>query len=142
MSRGLAHIFSLEFLEIFDLGPWSEYDDNINQFMGSIEFRDWQYYIVLPSREEKFKWVQSNIARKLLDKNELTVKGLYDVYIKVFEVQERQRIRELFKSSPESYRHYIWMPHRPMFKNEDTSTSKSFQVFISSFKKEECSITE
>ena len=53
---------------------------------------------------------------------------------RVFLEQKREGIIEWFNVSPEQYGHYIWIPHRPVIKDGDLTTTKISSVFNCSLK--------
>ena len=139
MDRGLEWIFSLESLGLSDGEAFSDYDTRkMGQFMTNIDYKNGQYWVKLPWHEDKLARVNSNhhVALKVLDRvvNNLEKKGLYKNYLEVFAEQEREGIIEPFFCPPSRYGRHVWILHRPVFKDETTTTTKIQPVFNCSLK--------
>ena len=76
------------------------------------------------------------VALKVLDRvyTKLDRTGNLDRYNQVFFEQLNHNIIEEFDCVPKDFSKYIWLPHRPVYKDEDQSTSKIRPVFNCSLK--------
>ena len=88
--------------------------------------------------KENITEVPSNyqVALKVLDRvcTKLSKTGNLDRYNQVFFEQRNHDIIEEFDCVPEDFSKYIWLPHRPVYKDDDQSTSKIRPVFNCSLK--------
>ena len=66
--------------------------------------------------------------------NKLEQQKLLNNYMKVFYQQEREGIIERFEVVTEDFTKHIWIPHRPVFKTEEQTTTKIRPVFNCSVK--------
>ena len=70
-------------------------------------------------------------------------KKLYKEYDDAFYQQEREGIIERIEESPDKFSEYIWIPHRPVIKMDEQSTTKIRPVFNCSLKtRGSCSFNE
>lgn len=139
VQRGLEQIVSLESLGIPDQEGFSEYDQElIQRFEETVELRNGKYYVELPWHQDRLEKVPSNHAASLriLDRvaSSLTKKNRYAEYVEVFRQQQREGIIEEIFVSPQEFDQYIWIPHRPVFKTDPTTTTKIRPVFNCSLK--------
>ena len=76
------------------------------------------------------------MALKVLDKTVtyLQSKKLYKEYNDAFYQQERKGIIKRIEVSPDKISKYIWIPHRPVIKMDEQSTTKIRPVFNCSLK--------
>lgn len=133
VERTVEKIFSLETVGILE-DSVSDYDRvKIDAFRSSITFRDGCYFVDLPWNENKLSEVPSNhqVALSVLDRvvTKLEKQKLYDDYCKVFFDQESEGIIERINVSPDDFKKYIWVPHRPVIKKDPISTTKIRPVF-------------
>ena len=115
----------------------SSYDkEKIEQFESSIVIKD-QVFVELVWKEN-IKEVPSNfeVALKVLERvySKLEKTGHLDKYNQVFCDQLERGIIEEFVCLPKDFRKYIWLPHRPVIKDEAQSTFKIRPVFNCSLK--------
>ena len=123
----------------FELEEYSNYDKiKIKEVEDSIVYEDNSYYVELSWDEEKIRSVPSNhqAALKILDKiiPELSSKNKLKDYSDVFKQQEREGIIEQIQVSPENLKNYKWIPHRPIYREENQVTTKTRAVFNCSLK--------
>ena len=149
VERNIDKMFSCESLGIAEeKDSTSDYDKiKIREFEESIEFRDNAYHVKLPWHEDKIETVPSNhsVALKVLDKvtKKLSQENLLVEYHKVFKQQEQEGIIERIEVKPEEFDKYIWIPHRPVIKQEQQVTTKIRPVFNCSLKTQgKCSLNE
>ena len=116
----------------------SDYDQTrIQQFRDSIELINGEYHVelVFPDNIEQ---VQSNagVAINVADRvyKNLSSKGQYDDYVNIFKAFESEKIVERIEVSPKDFNNYIWIPHRPVFKTDEQSTTRMRPVFNASLK--------
>ena len=115
----------------------STYDqEKIQQFESSIVVKD-SVYVELVWKDNITE-VPSNyqVALKVLDRvyTKLDRTGDLDRYNQVFFEQLNHNIIEEFDCVPKDFSKYIWLPHRPVYKDEEQSTSKIRPVFNCSLK--------
>ena len=105
----------------------------IKEFENSIKFKDNTYHIKVPWHEEKIKSVPSNhsVTLSVLNRvvNKLEQQKLLYNYMEVFHQQEREGIIERFEVVLEDFTKHIWIPHRPVFKTDEQTTTKIRPVF-------------
>ena len=138
IERNLHRMFSREAVEITE-NTLSSYDyQKIQEFKNSISFQDGFHYINIPWDEKKVNLVPSNhaISLKVLDRvrDFLTKRRILNLYTEAFLEQEREGFIERFNVPPEQYANYIWIPHRPVIKDDDLTTTKIKPVFNCSLK--------
>ena len=124
----MKRFLSLETVGILE-DSVSDYDRvKIDAFRSSITFRDGCYFVDLPWNENKLSEVPSNhqVALSVLDRvvTKTEKQKLYDDYCKVFFDQESEGIIERINVSPDDFKKYIWVPHRPVIKKDPISTTK------------------
>lgn len=140
MESNLDKMFSMEVLGLpNEEDGVSDYDRaKIRDFERSIEFIDNSYYVKLPWIEERISSVPLNhaVALGVLNRviKSLEKRNLFDEYAKVFREQEEEGIIERIHVTPDNFKDYIWIPHRPVFKTEDQTTTKIRPVFNCSLK--------
>ena len=116
---------------------FSSYDlEKIQQFESSIEITD-SIYVELVWKEN-FNEVPSNfdVALKVMERvyAKLERTGNLSKYNQVFFDQLSNDIIEEFECAPKDFQNYIWLPHRPVIKDEAQSTFKIRPVFNCSLK--------
>ena len=116
----------------------SDYDaDRIKKFRDSIELIDGEYHVELVFHDN-IDQVQSNagVSLNVADRvyKDLTSKGKYDEYLDQFKTFESEKIIERIEVDPKDFHKYIWIPHRPVFKTDEQSTTKMRPVFNASLK--------
>ena len=136
---GLENLFNLESLGIRESSDASSVDElKIKEFKEGIEFRDGKYYVELPWYNELIEAVPSNheIALAILRRvsKKLLLQNLTKNYGDVFRQQLTDGIIEEIKVDPPDYHQYIWIPHRPVFKEDLQVTTKMRVVFNCSLK--------
>ena len=139
VERRIDRMVSCDSLGIHDISDQgvSDYDKGkIAQFEASIEIKD-QVYVELVW-EDNITEVPSNhsVALSVLDRvtQKLEKRGLLEVYNNVFFEQLEENIIEEFDCKPKDFGNYIWLPHRPIVKDEAQSTFKVRPVFNASLK--------
>ena len=115
----------------------STYDlEKIKQFESSIEIKD-SIYVELVWKEN-ISEVPSNfeVALKVLERvySKLDRTGNLDKYNKVFFDQLNSGIIEEFVCAPKDFGRHIWLPHRPVIKEDAQTTTKIRPVFNCSLK--------
>ena len=115
----------------------STYDlEKIKQFESSIEIKE-SIYIELVWKENVSE-VPSNyeVALKVLERvcSKLDRTGNLDKYNKVFFDQLDSGIIEEFVCAPRDFGRFIWLPHRPVIKEDAQTTTKIRPVFNCSLK--------
>ena len=135
VERNLERMFAVD-AEVSSLveDHISEYDKNkIKEFEESIEFTNNAYNMDFPWLENKIKAVPFNygVALKVLDRTmpSLERKKLDGTYLDLFHQQEAEGIIERIVLHK-----YVRIPHRPVFKTEQQSTTKIRPVFDCSLK--------
>ena len=120
----------------------SDYDKGkIEQFKNGIQVIDKQIYVNLVWHDS-IKNVPSNhsVALKVLDRvcNKLQSSGKLEDYCNIFEQQKAENIIEEFHCEPKDFHKYKWIPHRPVYKTDEQSTTKIRPVFNCSLKTGGC----
>ena len=115
----------------------SDYDkEKIAQFESSIEIRDKVYVDLVWG--DNIDQVPSNfsVALAVLDKvtQKLSRKGQLERYNQIFFDQLNEGIIGEFFCDPKHFSNFIWLPHRPVYKNDDQATTKIRAVFNCSLK--------
>ena len=109
----------------------------IKQFKDSIELINGEYHVDLVWHDNVNK-VQSNhsIALNVLDRvsNKLENSQKLHEYVEIFKDLEQEGVIERIKVNPKEFYKYVWIPHRPVFKDSETSTTKMRPVFNASLK--------
>ena len=116
----------------------SDYDsEKIEKFKNSIELINGEYHVDLVWHDNVDK-VPSNegVALKVLDRvtQDLEKKGKLAEYIEGIHKWETDSIVERIEVSPKDFKNYVWIPHRPVFKTDEQSTTKMRPVFNCSLK--------
>ena len=130
----MDNFYDLESIGIKDEG--SSYElEQVQNFNDSISFQDGYYYVNLPWNEDLVKQVPSNLKVSLavaerVYKN-LEKQNIANAFEEVFEQQESLGIIEpVTQKMPDQ----IWIPHRPVIRNEANVTTKIRPVFNCSLK--------
>ena len=117
----------------------SNYDQEmISKFKAGIEVKDYVYVDLV--WHDNVSEVPSNwaVALKVLERvsDSLIRKGQHDAYNKVvLEMLDEGIIDDITdECSPHNYSEKVWIPHRPVIKDEDQSTFKMRPVYNCSFK--------
>ena len=119
VEYGLYNFYDLESIGIKEEG--SSYElEQFQNFSDSISFQDGHYYVHLPWNRDLVKQVPSNLKDSLAN-----------AYEKVFEQQESLGIIEPVNQKMSDQ---IWIPHRPVIRNEANVTTKIRPVFNCSLK--------
>ena len=134
VEYGLDNFYSLESVGIKE--DVSIYEsDQVESFKKSISYKHGHYYVKLPWNSDFVKQVPSNlkialaVAQRVYEK--LENKGIADKYEEVFDEQEALGIIEpVEKRAPGQ----IFIPHRPVIKTDDQTTTKIRPVFNCSLK--------
>ena len=116
----------------------SDYDAvKIEKFKNSIELINGEYHVDLVWHDTIDR-VPSNegIALSVLDRvsKDLEKKGLLEEYINGINKWEQDKIVERIEVNPKDFKNYKWIPHRPVFKTDEQSTTKMRPVFNCSLK--------
>ena len=139
VERRVDKMFSCDSLGIEDNEhSISDYDsEKVEQFRNSIELINGEYHVDLVWHDNVDK-VPSNegIALNVLDRvtKDLEQKGKLNEYIEGIRQWETDNIIERIEVSPKDFKNHIWIPHRPVFKTDDQSTTKMRPVFNCSLK--------
>ena len=135
VEYGLGKFYGLESIGIKEEG--SSYElKQVQNFNDSISFQDGHYYVHLPWNEDLVKQVPSNLKVSLAVGErvykDLEKQNIANAYEEVFEQQESLGIIEpVNQKMPDQ----IWIPHRPVIRNEANVTTKIRPVFNCSLKK-------
>ena len=137
VERNIEKMLNCDALATEESLELSSYDqEKIKQFESSIVVKD-SIYVELVWKENVNE-VPSNyqVALKVLDRvcDKLSKTGNLDRYNQVFFEQRNRDIIEEFDCVPKDFSKYIWLPHRPVYKDDDQSTSKIRPVFNCSLK--------
>ena len=135
VEYGLDNFYNLESIGIRDEDDSSSDLQQIQNFSDSISFKDGHYSVILPWKKDLLEKVPSNlkvslaVAERVYKK--LEKQNIAEDYENVFDQQEALGIIEpVLERVPEQ----IWIPHRPVIKNEDNVTTKIRPVFNCSLK--------
>ena len=139
VERRVDKLLSCESLGINeDLEYISDFDKTqISKFEEGIEFIDNQVYVQLVWNENINKVPSNfNVCLAILNRvlSNLAYKELENDYCKYFEGQAADGIIEEFQCAPKEFDKYVWIPHRPVFKNDPQSTTPMRAVFNCSLK--------
>ena len=126
MDDRLDQMFKIE-----DLGIREEicdYDQTmIEKFDKEIILRDNCYYVALPWKPA-ISQVKSNfeISKAILDKvvDKLTENNIFDSYSEILQNYLKDGIIERVEIKEVNVRDFVWIPHRPVIKNDDMTTTK------------------
>ena len=139
VERRIDRMVSCDSLGIADITEpsISDYDrEKIAQFESSIEIRDNVYVDLVWG--DNIDQVPSNfsVALAVLDKvtQKLERNGQLGNYNQIFLDQLNNGIIDEFFCDPKNFVDYIWLPHRPVYKNDDQATTKIRAVFNCSLK--------
>ena len=137
VMQGLENFFSLESIGVSP--TTSSYDDRyIEEFDSNVEFRDGNYFVVLPWHREILRDVPSNfqlaktIAYIVAQRN--ISQNLEEAYNQAFADQLAQGIISKISIDQIDLSDCIWIPHRPVVKNDPLTTTKVRLVFNCSLK--------
>ena len=116
----------------------SDYDqERVDKFRNSIELINGEYHVDL-SWHDNVDQVPSNegVALNVLDRvnKDLERKGLLRDYNDGLIKWETDDITERIEVHPRDYKNYIWIPHHPVIKTDEQSTTKIRAVFNCSLK--------
>ena len=135
VEYGLDSFYKLESIGIKDEDSSSYDDRQVDKFSESISLRDNHYYVKLPWKEDLINQVPSNlkvslaVAERVYSK--LENQGIVDDYEEVFNNQESLGIIEPVDKRSSGQ---IWIPHRPVIKCDEHTTTKIRPVFNCSLK--------
>ena len=127
-------MFKLESIGIvYSPDEISNYDQEmIKKFEKGIEIKDGQVNVELlwkPNVND----VPSNhdVALKICNivSNKLDRKGELEAYNQIFKDQIKEDMVEEFECHPSEFGKYNWLPHHPVYKQDDNSTFKTRPVF-------------
>ena len=138
VERRIDNMLSCESLGISD-GDISDYDQmQIQKFKNGIELIDGKINVELVWNDN-IEFVPSNhsICLGALDQvmKRLEKNGYAEAYCQYWRDQESAGYIERFECQPSEYHNFKWLPHRPVFKMDEQSTTKIRGVFNASFKK-------
>ena len=116
----------------------SDYDQvRVDEFRNGIELINGKYHVELVYHDNIDK-VQSNynVALNVMDRVHKTLsnQNQYDEYLGQFKQFENEEVIEKIEVNPKDFNKYIWIPHRPVFKTDEQSTTKMRPVFNASLK--------
>ena len=138
VERRIDKMLSCESLGINDNEPISDYDQiQIEKFKNGIELINGKVNVELVWNDN-IDLVPSNhnLCLVALDKTmkRLEKSGFDEAYNQYWRDQESADYIERFECHPSEYHNYRWLPHRPVFKMDEQSTTKIRGVFNASFK--------
>ena len=135
VEYGLDNFYSLESIGIKEEDCPSYENVQVENFKKSISFQNEHYYVKLPWKADMVKQVPSNlkialaVAQRVYEK--LENQHIADKYEEVFDQQEELGIIEpVDKRVPGQ----VFIPHRPVIKTDDQTTTKIRPVFNCSLK--------
>ncbi|XP_064117675.1 uncharacterized protein LOC135223100 [Macrobrachium nipponense] len=141
VEQGLENMFSLESVGCSDNVDQHSLLDLLvaDEFKKGIKFKDHKYHVDLPWKNDLIDQVPSNhkVALSILDRvvvSNLQQKGMLDAYQEVFQNQLKEGIIEEIDVNPQTFDKYIWIPHRPVIKEDPNTTTKIRPVFNCSLK--------
>ena len=139
VERRIDRMVSCDSLGIADISDQgvSDYDkEKIAQFEKSIEITDKIYVELVWGENIDEVPSNSSVALGVLDRvvQKLERTGLLDAYNKVFFDQQKEGIIDEFYCSPKDFSKYVWIPHRPVIKDDAQTTTKIRPVFNCSLK--------
>ena len=116
----------------------SDYDkERIDKFRNGIELKNGEYHVELVYHDN-IDQVQSNynVAINVMDRvhKKLSSQNSYDEYVDQFKNFESENVIERIEVKPKDFKNYIWIPHRPVVKTDEQSTTKMRPVFNASLK--------
>ena len=129
-------MFSLESIGVYE-GESSQDLLKVEEFNKNIVFKDSQYQVKLPFNE-KITDVKSNfhVSKAILGKvvENLKRNNLYDRYDAIFAQQLEDKIIEPINLDEIDINSYVFIPHRPVVKDDDQTTTKIRPVLNCSLK--------
>ena len=135
VEYGLDNFYSLESIGIKEKDSLAYENDQVEKFKEFISYKDGHYYVKLPWKADLIKQVPSNlkislaVAERVYDK--LGHKGIVDKYEEVFDQQEVLGIIEPVERRVPGL---VFIPHRPVIKMDDLTTTKIRHVSNCSLK--------
>ena len=138
VERRIDKMLSCDSLGIDENDGVSDYDaEKINKFKESIELINGEYHVDL-TWHDNVDNVPSNehVALNVLDRvvKDLERKGKLNEYCDGIKKWEVDNIVEKIEVEPKDFHNYVWIPHRPVFKTDEQSTTKMRPVFNCSLK--------
>ena len=137
LNHYMDSMSSLETLGIKDGYALTD-DDYIKSFESKIQLIDNRYYVELPWIPEKICDVKSNfsVCKSILERvySDLSRKGLVREYAKIFEQYLTDGIIEKVSWEDVDFKSQVFIPHRPVIKNEQNVTTKIRIVLNASLK--------
>ena len=130
VEHGLEQLFRIESLGLKDTdNDLSTIDQlQMDKFKNSIELKDGRYYVELPWYTDKIKSVPSNykVALSVLNRvyNSLESQNLTEAYHNIFKQQLDDGVIERINVAPENFNNYVFIPHRPIIKQQLQVTTK------------------
>ena len=132
----LDNLFNIESLGIGEEEIAKSDSELIAEFKHSIEFKDSKYHVELPWKSDLIDSVASNfsVAKAVLSRvvSKLKTDDLYKQYDAVFQQQLADGVLEKIPLSNADHR--VWIPHRPVVKTSDQTTTKIRPVLNCSLK--------
>ena len=137
VERRIERMLECDNAGVQEVPEQNTYDqDNIQKFRDGIEVKDYVYINLI--WKDNIKDVPSNhqVALKVMQRvyADLERKDLVLQYNQVFFDQHASDIISEFECSPDQYANYIWLPHRPVIKNDPQTSTKIRPVFNASVK--------
>ena len=134
----LDHLPALEFVGIVETDI-SDFDSQaVKEFKDGISLHDGQYYVQLPWYPEKLKEVKSNfgICKAILNRvvDNLNAEGLFTAYDNVSKQQLEDGIIENIDLNKIDVDNNVWIPHKPVIKEDTQVTTKIRPVLNCSLK--------
>ena len=138
VEGNLDYLFKMESIGISD-NDVSDFDrDQIERFRDGIELVNGKYFIELPWYPDKISQVKSNfnVTKSVLNKVivDLKKRELFNEYDHIFKQQLEEGIIEEIDLNEVNVYSHIWIPHRPIIKNEPHVTTKIRPVLNCSLK--------
>ena len=138
VERRIDKMLSCDSLGIDENDSVSDYDaEKISEFKESIELINGEYHVDL-TWHDNVDLVPSNenVALNVLDRvvKDLKRKGKFDEYSDGIKKWEADKIVEKIEVEPRDFHKFVWIPHRPVFKTDEQSTTKMRPVFNCSLK--------
>lgn len=140
VENGLEYLFSLESMGVASNDDTlNDYDSEmVEKFKKGIIFKHGKYMVQLPWIREKIDLVPSNyyIANKVLHRvvSFLKNKGLLEEYDAIFQKQLADGIIEQIEVPLNKIENYVFVPHRPVLRQEAQVTTKIRPVLNCSLK--------
>ena len=138
VERRVDKMLTCDSLGIDEKDSISDYDaDKIKSFKDSIELINGEYHVDL-TWHDNVNLVPSNehVALNVLDRvvKDLEKKDKLNEYSEGIKKWEADNIIEKINVNPKDFKNYVWIPHRPVFKTDEQSTTKMRPVFNCSLK--------